>query len=312
MRNRFKIQSLFLVFICSILTFISSVRAQENAEALFINNGIYNQNIEEKVLQAIKTQGGKTITELQTAARTLKNEEGFTWKEIKSNSSKIKKADQVFSKRKSAVFIMGKLNKSNADAESTADLYATAFGISDDGICVTNYHVLSELIYLTKTNDSIAAKTNLGTYFIQSVDGEVFVLDKLLAFSSSNDLAVFKVKTAGKPLPFIPLGKVLKVGEPVYIISHPDHNYYYLSKGIVNKNSLMLNPRKPNIRQYRINVDADYAVGSSGGPILSETGDLAGIVSSTQSIPWQSEALNKQQMVLKNAISVHALYQLLK
>lgn len=312
MRNRFVIQSLFLVFIYSILTFISSVHAQENAEALFINNSDYDQNIEEKVLQAIKIQGGKTITELQNAARTLKNEEGFTWKKIKPNPSQGKKAEQVFNERKSAVFIMGKLNKSSTDAEPTAGLYATAFGISEDGICVTNYHVLSELIYLTKTNDSIAAKTNLGTYFIQTVDGEVFVLDKLLAFSSSNDLALFKVKTAGKPLPFIPLGKVLKVGEPVYIISHPDHNYYYFSKGIVNKNSLMLNPRKPNIRQYRINVDADYAVGSSGGPILSETGDLAGIVSSTQSIPWQSEALNKLQMVLKNAISVHALYQLLK
>lgn len=292
--------------------FQSEVNAQDQSDSIFTNDALYHKGLEEKVLAAFNAQQGKTVPQLQLEARSLKNEQAFSWK-IEGNPSKEPlNPKDLFQTKKSTVFLMGRLNQKDRNDYPYADLFASAFAISSDGICVTNYHVLGELIHTDKPTDSLQLSKDLSTYFIETIDGEVYVLDKLLAFSSSNDVAIFKVKTNGKKLPFIPLGPVLIPGEPVYIISHPDHIYYYLSEGIVNKNSLMLNPRTPGIRQYRMTISADYAVGSSGAPILSEAGNLAGVVSSTQTIPSAAPEGNKQQMVMKNAISVRALKLLIQ
>ncbi len=287
-------------------------KAQDQTDSIFMNDALFHKGLEEKVQAAFKSQQGKTVPQLQIEAKALKNEQSFSWKLVGNPSTEALKPKDLFQAKKSAVFLMGRMNQKDKNDYPYADLYASAFAISSDGICVTNYHVLAELIHTDKPTDTLQQSKDLSTYFIEGIDGEVYVMDELLAFSSSNDLAVFKVKTNGKKLPFIPLGPVLLPGEPVYIISHPDHIYYYLSEGIVNKNSLMLNPRTPGIRQYRMTISADYAVGSSGAPILSEAGNLAGVVSSTQTIPSAAPEGNKQQMVMKNAISVRALKLLIQ
>ncbi len=292
--------------------FQSEVNAQDQSDSIFTNDALYHKDLEEKVLAAFNAQQGKTVPQLQLEARSLKNEHAFSWKIEGNPSTEPLKPKDLFQAKKSTVFLMGRLNQKDRNDYPYADLFASAFAISSDGICVTNYHVLAELIHTDKPTDSLQLSSDLSTYFIETIDGEIYVMDKLLAFSSSNDVAIFKVKTNGKKLPFIPLGPVLLPGEPVYIISHPDHIYYYLSEGIVNKNSLMLNPRTPGIRQYRMTISADYAVGSSGAPILSEAGNLAGVVSSTQTIPSAAAEGNKQQMVMKNAISVRALKLLIQ
>ncbi|WP_313511461.1 serine protease [Sphingobacterium sp.] len=298
---------LALTLALAISFFQSEVNAQDQSDSIFTNDALYHKGLEEKVLAAFNAQQGKTVPQLQLEARSLKNEQAFSWKIEENPSTEPLKPKDLFRTKKSTVFLMGRLNQKDRNDYPYADLFASAFAISSDGICVTNYHVLGELIHTDKPTDSLQLSQDLSTYFIETIDGEVYVMDKLLAFSSSNDVAIFKVKTNGKKLPFIPLGPVLLPGEPVYIISHPDHIYYYLSEGIVNKNSLMLNPRTPGIRQYRMTISADYAVGSSGAPILSEAGNLAGVVSSTQTIPSAAPEGNKQQMVMKNAISVRAL-----
>lgn len=301
-----------IFLLLGIACFHQKVVAQEQTDSIFNIDSKFHNGLEEKVQKAFTEQKGKTVPQLQIEAKPLKNEEAFQWKQTIATNQSTLTAKDLYQKSKSAVFLMGRLNQKSKSDYPYADLFATAFGISEDGICVTNYHVLSELIYSQKPIDSLQQSHDLSTYFIQTIDGEVFVLDKLLAFSSSNDLAIFKVKTNGKKLQAIPVGPVLLPGEPVFIISHPDHIYYYLSEGMVNKNSLMLNPRMPGIRQYRMTVSADYAVGSSGAPIFSQNGNLAGVVSSTQTIPSSGNADNKQQMVMKNAISVRALQQLIQ
>ena len=286
--------------------------AQQLSDSLFSNDARFHADLEERVAKAFLEQKGKTVPQLQLEAKDLKNEQKLAWKPKTKPLQQILPVDQVYQHAKSAVYLMGRLNQSEPAMGGYADLFATAFAISEDGICMTNYHVLSELISTNKPIDSLKRSTEQSTYFIQSIQGEVFVLEKLLAYSSSNDLAIFKVRTANKKLPHLPLGPVLIPGQNVYIISHPDHNYYYLSAGIVNKNSLMLNPRVPNIRQYRMTVSADYAIGSSGAPIISDKGNLAGIVSSTQTVPANASNGSNQQMVFKNAISVQAIHQLIE
>lgn len=263
----------------------------------------------------------KAVKALQDSAALLVDEAPPTGYDIKTLPAgrKILVDEAIYAKRKHSVFIMGKLMKANdSTGRIDFDLTGTAFAIASDGICVTNYHVLQDLICkdTTKENrDSI--------YFITTLDKEVYFIEKILAYSQNNDIAVVRVNTNGARLQPIPLGMPAQVGATVYCISHPLGYFYYFSKGMVARNVRVdgqqaaagYNPLgRPPIR---MEITADYAVGSSGGPILDKYGNLVGIVSSTASIPAnQHDAAGNtvfhQQMVVKDTAPLKALTRLLK
>ena len=64
-----------------------------------------------------------------------------------------------------------------------------------------------------------------------------------------------------------------------------------------------------------MSITADYAKGSSGGPVLDADGHVVGMVCSTQSIYYDSRDKNKLQgplqMVVKNCIPVSAISAIL-
>ncbi|MGZ3766976.1 MAG: trypsin-like peptidase domain-containing protein, partial [Mucilaginibacter sp.] len=126
----------------------------------------------------------------------------------------------------------------------------------------------------------------------------------------------------GDKLAAIPLGKPAVVGDPVYCISHPMTHYYYFSKGMVAGNvtidSLAVTEKYDKIGRapIRMEITADYGVGSSGGPIMDRHGNITGVVSSTTAVyftnaNWEGKDVTYQQMVVKNSIPVKALNDLL-
>jgi len=125
--------------------------------------------------------------------------------------------EDIFSKRKNSVFIFGKIYRCENCMGSDVhfDITGTAFAISEDGVCVTNYHVLKDIIRPNENDVEDSA------YFIMTVDKKIYFIDDLLAYSQNNDIAVFKVNTQGDRLSPIPLGKPAPVGAPVFCISHP-------------------------------------------------------------------------------------------
>jgi serine protease Do len=238
---------------------------------------------------------------------------------IKANK-KVLTDEEIFAKRRSGVFIVGKLTKSdsNLSKEVNFDLIGTAFAIDEDGTCVSNYHVLKSVIR-PKTDE--ANKDSI--YFVITPDKKVYLIDQVLAFSQNNDLAIFKLNLKQHKIIPIPIGKTADVGASVYCIAHPLGHFYSFTKGIVSRN-VGLNPLNLG-DQYDVNgrppirmeITADYAIGASGGPILDKYGNLVGIVVSTTPIAYSGKDSNGNdfgyiQMMVKETAPLKALTDLLR
>lgn len=285
-------------------------------------NGLYvdyKKYFEEtfKLLSSDKPLPGKNAQELRDSAIRLTDEtaSGINITILPGNK-RLMKDEDIFLRRKNSVYIFGKLLKRKPNGNVDFELTGTAFAIDEDGICVTNYHVLQDIIQkkeLENNTDSI--------YFIMTSDKNIFILDKVLAYSQNNDFAIFKVNTRSEKLQAIPFGKPARVGATAYCISHPAGYFYYLSKGIVARNVAITGEQaaagfnlggKPPIR---MEITADYGIGSSGGPILDQYANLIGIVSSTIAVnsgPVNAIISGHQQMVIKDAIPVKAITELLR
>ncbi|HVU94352.1 MAG TPA: serine protease [Puia sp.] len=295
-----------------------SVMAQEKARTdRYVDFNQYLGEMEKGILAA-RQEGRtpKTIGELRAKAALLVEERAPAEKvRTVMGPSKGLKDEDLFAKRKNGVFIIGKLFGGNG-TELRWDLTGTAFAISADGVCVTNYHVLTAIIGPDKNNsDSV--------YFIVTADRKVYFMEEILAWSQNNDIAVFRVNTMGNRLSAIPLGRPARVGASVFCISHPLGNFYYFSKGMVSRNVSIdslhaaAGYSSKGRRPVRMEITADYGIGSSGGPVIDRFGNLVGIISTTTTIYGapNNKADNNvtaPQMVVKDTAPVEALTDLLK
>ncbi|MFD1165866.1 serine protease [Sphingobacterium daejeonense] len=309
LKKKYGVKLLFVALL--VLPWVQAI-GQQKGEELFIEDSFYLNGLEQKIMTAVKQQKPKTISQIQIETKFLVDDQSVSLSLPTTNNSKILSPEEIYAQNKSAVLIVGRLNHANPELAPMADPIATAFFISEDGIAVTNRHVFGEMIYSKKSVDSLKLSKDSSLYYVQNFEGEIFTIDKILAYSASNDVLIFKVNTGNKKVSFIPLGDPLPVGSKVFVIAHPEQNYYFLSEGIVAKNSKLVNPANPKQRQWRMTITADYAVGSSGGPIINSSGNLVGIVSSTSNIYGSKTEKIPLQMVLKNAISVIAIKELFK
>ena len=67
-----------------------------------------------------------------------------------------------------------------------------------------------------------------------------------------------------------------------------------------------------------VTVTADYAIGSSGGPVLNDAGEVVGMVSRTSTVSTADDAASGQpaagnvQMVFKDCVSLATMRGLFK
>ena len=212
--------------------------------------------------------------------------------EIPSHSvSPNKLYDQV----STSVLVMGRLYNCGKCSKWHTSM-ASAFAIGQDGIIVTNHHVLE------KDEGEI-----LGAMDFQ---GNVFSVDKVLAANREDDLVILKLRDA-KLIPMA-LAKPANVGADVWVISHPNRNLFTMTKGMVSRYQMIFkNGQKPG---RRMSITADYAKGSSGAPVFNRKGQVVGVVSSTSSIYYSVENGKKEnlQMVVKNCIPVESIHELIQ
>ena len=203
-----------------------------------------------------------------------------------------KTAREIYQQRRDGVVLIGKIYKCDkCDKWHTS--MASGFIISKDGIIVTNYHVLDN----DKTGQAIA---------VQLRDGRMFAITEILASSKKEDLAVIKINADN--LSPLPIAKDIQIGDPLYCISHPVKQFYTMTEGILAGDFIHKNKR----REFA--VTCDYAKGSSGAPIVDETGAVVAIVRVTQPVYYEQNhgVPTKIQMVWKYCIPSSTLLDLLK
>jgi serine protease Do len=257
----------------------------------------------------------EAITALQKSARSLKEEVPVQLPAQKVMPGKKPLSDEaIYAKRKSSVLLIARLRK-GVGTNFNFDVLGTGFVVSREGHCVTNQHVLQQLLQPNAPSDELV-------YFVITADKKSYLIKELLSYSQNNDLAVFSIEGKGRQFDPIPVGKPAAVGTSVYCLSHPAGELYYFSKGMVARNvardsTNLGTPYSPAGKMpIRMEVSADYGIGSSGGPIMDRYGNLVGIVATTNTV-YFNETLPEgvrlhPQMVIRSTIPVKALTDLLK
>ncbi len=143
--------------------------------------------------------------------------------------------------------------------------FGSGFLVDDKGLVVTNWHVIARA----------------GKAEIQFRDGTKIGVKGLRAFDVARDVAILELEkppTKAKPLPLGPRTPPTQ-GDPVMAIGHPRGLNFSATEGIVSairKNSDKA-PVKPEDDRIWVQTTAAIAGGSSGGPLLSDSGDVIGI-----------------------------------
>lgn len=133
----------------------------------------------------------------------------------------------------------------------------SGFIVSDDGIVVTNNHVIE----------------NADKIKIEMLDGNI--LDaKVIGTDPKTDIAILKVETS-EELPFVEFDNSdsLRVGDWVVAIGNPFGQGFSVSAGIVSARGRELSGRYDDY----IQTDAAINRGNSGGPLFNTNGKVIGV-----------------------------------
>ncbi len=294
---------LFFVTMVVIVSGIIEARAQKREEVVYRD---YTQ-MEATLLDSLKRP---EVMPLFKGMRELKRQ---TTMQVKGNTpvnvvprrveNKKLKPENIIEQRRKSVLTVNKYLGPTTQPDMVIG-WATAVVLSEDGICVTNYHVFWELL-------DPKAQLNIrdSLIFVATEEGRVYPITEILSFNQAGDMAFFKIDTRGDVLIPMPLGNDLSAGRNVHVLSHPEGYPYAYTNGVVFR-TITLNSEDPFAR--RMEITADYAKGSSGGPIMDDRGNMVSMVSSIRSIFYSNQPPYSQQMNVKLTIPVSSLKMLMQ
>jgi S1-C subfamily serine protease/thiol-disulfide isomerase/thioredoxin len=174
-------------------------------------------------------------------------------------------SENLYEQARQSVLMIGTLAKGAEEDEWDATV-ATGFVIHESGIFVTNFHVLD-----VPEGMILAAMT---------ADGKVYPVKRVLAVSPFPDIAICQLDgaTGLKPLPIVPNAKP---GAHIRVLSHPDNAFYSITEGVLSRYFVR---REDGKESTMLTTTAEFAVGSSGGPVFDDCGNVIGMVASTSSV----------------------------
>lgn len=143
---------------------------------------------------------------------------------------------------------------SDKDGQPVAQ--GSGFIVSNDGLIVTNYHVIAE-----------------GTSAVVKLpDGAFYIVDGVLALDKSRDIAI--IKAHGQDLKTLALGNSdrVQVGEEVVAIGNPLSLESTVSNGILSGIRT-----DEDLGGKFLQVTTPISPGSSGGPLFNMAGEVIGV-----------------------------------
>lgn len=132
----------------------------------------------------------------------------------------------------------------------------TGFFVKEEGILVTNYHVIA---------GGVRAEAKLSS-------GEVVSIEGILSEDREGDLILLSLEVKGRSFPVLKLTDTkIEAGQPVVVIGSPFGLEGTVSNGIIS--AVRDIPKLGKILQ----ITAPISKGSSGSPVLNMKGELVGI-----------------------------------
>jgi len=175
------------------------------------------------------------------------------------------RGDELFERVRTGVVVMAGLEPRVEGPGHDLSL-ATGFVIHPAGLVVTNYHVVD-----LPGAPVLAAQTP---------DGAVHPVTDILAVSPFADIAICRLGGVDGLAP-LPLLADARPGLRLHALSHPDGALYSLTEGILSRSFVH---RADGQAKTMFSTTVDFAVGSSGGPLVDERGNVVGMVSSTLAV----------------------------
>ncbi|MHB8899569.1 MAG: S1 family peptidase [Thermoguttaceae bacterium] len=172
-----------------------------------------------------------------------------------AGSGELTPAD-IYRLRKSSVVVVACLLPGGRIAKGAGVVVDAA------GVVATAFHVVN--------------KPEAAALLVMTASGETYPITEVLAARRSADVAL--VKTTGENLAAAPLSEGDPEGTAVTLISHPAERFYTLTQGYISRYSASVLFGETIVRMA---ITADFADGSSGGPVFNARGEVAGLVSFT-------------------------------
>ncbi len=143
---------------------------------------------------------------------------------------------------------------------------ASGFVVEASGVVVTNFHVVD-----VPESPVLVAMT---------ADGRVHPVTRIIAASPFADIAVCRLDGVDD-LPALACVTDARPGARLHAVSHPDGAFWSITDGILSR---FFSLREDGQARTMFSTTADFAVGSSGGPVVDDRGNVVGMVSSTLAI----------------------------
>ncbi|MBT7981294.1 MAG: trypsin-like peptidase domain-containing protein [Akkermansiaceae bacterium] len=284
---RFRHTSL-LIFSSIIILISTRVLSDENDR--LINDASIKVQFERKLG---KLKDAKQTTDTSLISTQLK-EQNKIHAELPEISNTNLKSSEIYTGRKNGVLCLGNIYKCDRCSNWHGNI-AGGFIITKDGLAVTNYHVMKN--------------SKAGAFGAMTIQGEIYPIEKIVASSEKDDLAIVKLK--GDKFKPLPIAKSAPVGSDVTVISHPEGRFYTVSRGIISRYYKQRGGKEKG--SPRLAITADFAKGSSGSPVFDTSGSVIGVVAATNSIYYnKTEGIERNlQMVVKSCIPSSSILKLL-
>ncbi len=291
-----------------------------------VDDAALAQQFVEGLATLVENAPSKTQRTLEAgnALRLLAQTEGSSIRLPNRQENLTDSTEELYQRVMPAVVVIGSIYKCDNCSRWHLGGMASGWLLADHGLVVTNHHVFTE-----EENHYFGAMTS---------DGNVFAIRTILASDRDGDAAIAQLDTRGVVLPFLRLGQTAACGDPVVVISHPAGRFYSLTRGVVSRyhrhdadpatmaksDGSVHAPRKHTRDETLqdtpatvwMSVTADYAVGSSGGPVFDSSGDVVGMVSRTYSTQANKNHRRHDsfgnQMVFKDCVSFDTILGLLE